>query len=596
VDVNKGSKESPDIRCRLVARDFRVKGEGHRDDLFAAMPPLEAKRFLFLMAASTWGAPDPVKVMLIDVKKAHLNGYVDEGTWACIELPEEDFEEGMCGRLKRWLYGMRPAAKAWEEDYAAKLCSAGFIRGVAAPTVFFHPEWDVRIVVHGDDFTTIGRQQFLDKFRDLMAGWYLMTVKGILGPEAGDEKELRILNRRLRVEHDALVYEPDPKHVQLLCEEFGLQHNSKGLDSPFLKDEFKNMQDDWELDSGEATRFRALAARASYIAQDRVDAMFASKEVCRDMARPTVSSMRKLKRLVRYLLEYPGAEWRFKVRCKFEATVVRAYTDSDWAGCRISRKSTSGGMLVISENCVRAWSSTQATIATSSGEAELNALVKACCEGLGFVSIASDLGIQLRLEVFVDSTAAQSIASRAGLGRTKHVQVKYLWVQEAVRNNTVRIARISGARNPADILTKPHAASRFVEVLRHVGIQIRCRDSSRVTEPSGDFGPEGVPEDGVDIEFDATCVSAVPGLSGPRGEAASTSTAQVFEAPAAIQVACRCPAVGCAVRKRWADFDSDSDFSEFDFGPTSSKSMVGGGVLSNAHTGNPSSSQLGRSL
>ena len=54
VEVDKGTAEKPDVRCRLVARDFRVKGEGHRDDLFAAMPPLEAKKLLFKMAAATW--------------------------------------------------------------------------------------------------------------------------------------------------------------------------------------------------------------------------------------------------------------------------------------------------------------------------------------------------------------------------------------------------------------------------------------------------------------------------------------------------------------------------------------------------------------
>jgi hypothetical protein len=63
------------------------------------MPPLEAKRLLFKMAAATWGSTDPTKIRLIDVKKAHLNGRVEEETWACIELPEEDAEPGMRGRL-----------------------------------------------------------------------------------------------------------------------------------------------------------------------------------------------------------------------------------------------------------------------------------------------------------------------------------------------------------------------------------------------------------------------------------------------------------------------------------------------------------------
>jgi hypothetical protein len=263
VDVNKGSSQCPDLRCRLVARDFKSKGEGARDDLYAAMPPLEAKRLLFKTAAATWGSSNPTKIRLIDVKKAHLNGKVGDDTWACIELPEEDAEPGMCGRLNRWLYGMRPAAKAWEEDYANKLVGVGLKRGIVSPTCFFHPAWGLRIVVHGDDFTITGKHKQLQDFTKLMGEWYLMTVKGTLGPGPGDSKSLRILNRTLRIEGDHLVYEADAKHARVLCEEFGLDGSSKGLDSPCSKSEVND--DDPLLEEGEVTKFRGLAARTSYL-------------------------------------------------------------------------------------------------------------------------------------------------------------------------------------------------------------------------------------------------------------------------------------------------------------------------------------------
>ena len=54
-----------------------------------------------------------------------MNGVVGTDVWACVE---EDYEEGKCGKLRRWLYGMRPAAMAWD-DYAEKLESIGFLRG-----------------------------------------------------------------------------------------------------------------------------------------------------------------------------------------------------------------------------------------------------------------------------------------------------------------------------------------------------------------------------------------------------------------------------------------------------------------------------------
>ena len=67
-------------------------------------------------------------------------------------------KEGQCGRLRRWLYGMRQAASAWERDYSEQLVAMGFEKGIAAPTVFFWKSKGVRCVVHGDDFTFAGKR------------------------------------------------------------------------------------------------------------------------------------------------------------------------------------------------------------------------------------------------------------------------------------------------------------------------------------------------------------------------------------------------------------------------------------------------------
>ena len=118
VDTDKGRGEIIDIRSRWVARDFKVKGDRDREDLFAAMPPLEAKKVLFKMAAmrmsrSRWGKKSR-KLLFIDVRKAHLNGVCEEDVY--VELLLEAGAPGKCGKLLRWLYGMRGAAQAWEKD------------------------------------------------------------------------------------------------------------------------------------------------------------------------------------------------------------------------------------------------------------------------------------------------------------------------------------------------------------------------------------------------------------------------------------------------------------------------------------------------
>ena len=96
------------VRYRLVARDFKPKHEGPSDDLFAAMPPLEAKKALFAFVAGvrekrrTQGHEE-VKLMFVDMKKAHLNAKCEEEEW--VEVPNEFKNFGRYAKLKRWFTG-----------------------------------------------------------------------------------------------------------------------------------------------------------------------------------------------------------------------------------------------------------------------------------------------------------------------------------------------------------------------------------------------------------------------------------------------------------------------------------------------------------
>ena len=102
VDTNKGDLISMLIRSKLVARDFKGDDK-NRDDLLAATTPLEAKRLLFSRAATRRSDGRKRKLMLIDVKKAHLNPPCKEDVY--IELPSEvGAGPGVCGKLSYWIY------------------------------------------------------------------------------------------------------------------------------------------------------------------------------------------------------------------------------------------------------------------------------------------------------------------------------------------------------------------------------------------------------------------------------------------------------------------------------------------------------------
>ena len=90
--------------------------------------------------------------------------------------------------------------------------------------------------------------------------------------------------------------------------------------------------------------------------------------------------MRALKRIGRFVSGHP----RVIIKMKFQdSEFVDVFVDSDWAGCTKTRKSTSGGCAMIAGHLIKSWSSTQATLSLSSGEAEHYALVRGVGTGLG---------------------------------------------------------------------------------------------------------------------------------------------------------------------------------------------------------------------
>ena len=164
-----------------MAHNFKPKREGPRDHLFAAMPPLEAKKAFFAFVAGMRDKRRPqcrdgVKLMFIDVKKAHSKAKCDEEEW--VALPDEFEKFGIYAKLKRLLYGMWKAASGWEDR---RLVEDGFRLGRAASTILYHPKTHVRVSVHGDDFTFAGTESELRKIQAKMHERYDVKVRGILG-------------------------------------------------------------------------------------------------------------------------------------------------------------------------------------------------------------------------------------------------------------------------------------------------------------------------------------------------------------------------------------------------------------------------------
>jgi hypothetical protein len=305
-------------------------------------------------------------------------------------------------------------------------------------------------MVHGDDFVFVGPDADLAWAEKIMEESFLIKVVGKLGGDRGDEQEIRVLNRVLRWTAIGIMYEADPRHAELLAREVGAA--GPAVRTPGAKGSEKKKDEEEELLDDAATRwFRSGAARANYLAMDRPELAFATKELCRRMSAPTVSDAAALRRVARYLADEQRLVYTFAWQ---HHGSLRVFVDTDFAGCLRTRKSTSGGCAMLGCHLVKHWSTTQKVVTLSSGEAELAGIVKGSAEALGLQSLAKDLGFEVQVRVYADSSAAIGICKRSGIGRVRHLAVGQLWVQEKVRSGEITLCKVLGTENPADLLTK----------------------------------------------------------------------------------------------------------------------------------------------
>ena len=471
VDINKGDDIDPKYRSRIVAQEFN---NHKRDDLFAATPPLEAIKILLSCAVTQEiGYKDKVtngmKIDFIDVRRAYY--HADARREVYVALPPGDEEEGMCGLLVKSLQGTRDAAQNWEAAYSNLLTTSGFTQGKATPCMFYHKERQLRLVVHGDDFTILGNEENLDWFRKAIQETFEVTIRGRIGPSPRDSKSIKLLNRVIEWNDQGITYEADQRHADMIVGMLGYQVGvSKSLSIPGEK--YILEETVTPLASPQATQFRAIVARANYLAQDRSDIMFAVKELTRHMSKPTETSWTLLKRLGRYLLGSPRVVLNFPYQSVYKH--VDVWTDSDWAGDRMERKSISGGVIRLGSHSVKLWSSTQKSIALSSGEAEYYALVKGGSIGIGISSMLSDFGVVVdsRLHIHTDSSAAKGICSRRGLGKVRHIDIHMLWIQDRVYKGDIIIKKVCGEDNISDALTKHVDAGKLTQHLQNTGQEL----------------------------------------------------------------------------------------------------------------------------
>ena len=494
VDTRKALPDDPrGVRSRIVAQELNL---GPRDDTFAGTPPLWVHR-LVVSSAATRRKGDHGNRRIVgryDVSVAFFHALSTGGI--AVLPPKDTFDGEHLWFLLKAMNGTREASRQWGLFIKSALTPAGFLSSAAIPGLYYHPEWDITLACHCDDFLAEGLSQDLDKLDDLMKEKFEVKVLPRIGdPEHGGEaSEGAHLHRIIKWTSNGFTWEADPKYAGQLVKDMGLE-SSKSVDTPASKETGKNERHvNDPLPETEAREFRKLAGTALYLSLDRPTIQFAVSQIATGMAKPTYMHMFQLKRLGRHLLKYPTEIWVFELQD--EPSTFFVYSDSDWATCKSSRKSMSAYSLRYGKHLLDTSCARQSVVALSSGEAEYYALTRGACAGVLLKGVLSELRRKVEMVCLTDSSAAKGITARKGVGKVKHLSLRELWVQDAVQEKRFKVQKESTTSNWSDLGTKILDGSRITELLNLMPLKrgiiaasllavAKCQGETQEDEPDG---------------------------------------------------------------------------------------------------------------
>ncbi|KAK3137468.1 hypothetical protein QOZ80_5BG0452680 [Eleusine coracana subsp. coracana] len=444
-------------KARLVARGF-VQQEGiDFDDAFAPVARMESVRLLLALAAQEGWC-----VHHMDVKSAFLNGDLKEEVY--VHQPPGFVipgKEDKVLRLRKALYGLRQAPRAWNAKLDSTLKGMGFEQSPHEAAIYRRGNGGNALLVgvYVDDLVITGTKDAeVAAFKEDMKATFQMSDLGPLSFYLGIEVH----------QDDSGITLRQTAYAKRIVELAGLTDCNPALTPMEEKLKLSRHSTAKEVD---ATQYRCLVGSLRYLAHTRPDLAFSVGYVSRFMQRPTTEHQQAVKRIIRYVagtldhgIYYP--------RCRGEAHFI-GYSDSDHAGDIDTSKSTSGILFFLGK-CLVSWQSVkQPVVAMSSCEAEYVAASTASTQALWLARLLGDLlgrdteAVELR----VDSMSALALAKNPVFHeRSRHIRVRYHLIRDYLKEGSIKASYINTNDQLADLLTKPLGRIKFLELCSRIGM------------------------------------------------------------------------------------------------------------------------------
>ena len=461
-----GPRPGSELKGRFCAKGF--KQVISRDDKYASTPQATTLKLILLMSQiHSW------EIAVSDIASAFLNTPVDPSKPPIyVQAPREiQYSEPTVWRLKRQLYGLRDAPKSWQAHFSQIMIKKGMTQMKSDSCTFLKKDQDghVQLVVmaYVDDLVISGSAQMVKDFIVSIQEEFTLKHVNFLT----SENPIEFLGRSIkRLKNGNITMEFSQKFIDDLLKIFEVtgKVTTTGLKLQALPEDQKV-----QCDRIIHQKFRSAVGKLLWMAQLRDDLKYPVKELSRSLVNPQDQDVKNLVHLLKYVnqtrdfvfvmepqLPVRNQDGKFPVQ-------ISSYSDSDWAGCQKSRRSTSGSLISVFNINLQSTSRTQASIAHSSAESELYAMTQASVESLAIKNFIQEfnsaiLSPSVSIVIHTDSSAGKSMASRLGISRrSKHIELKYLWIQDEIKEGKLELKKVGTHFNPSDILTKLKICSSF---------------------------------------------------------------------------------------------------------------------------------------
>ncbi|GJX12814.1 putative ribonuclease H-like domain-containing protein [Tanacetum coccineum] len=395
-------------------------------------------------------------VYQMDVKSAFLYGKIDEEVYVSQppgfldpKYPKKVY------KVVKALYGLHQAPRAWYATLSTFLLKNGYRRGTIDKTLFIKKDkHDIILVqVYVDDIIFGStKKSWCDEFEALMKSRFQMSSMGEL---------TFFLGLQVKQKADGIFISQD-KYVAEILKKFDFA-NVKTASTPIETQ--KPLVKDEEASDVDVHLYRSMIGSLMYLTASRPDIMFAVCACSRFQVTPKSSHLSAVKRIFRYLKGKPKLGLWYPRVSSFD---LESYSDSDYAGANLDRKSTTGGCQFLGRRLISWQCKKQTIVATSTTEAEYVAAASCCGQVLWIQNQMLDYGFNfMNTKIYIDNESTICIVKNPVYhSKTKHIAIRHHFIRDAYEKKLIQVLKIHTDDNVADLLTKAFDVSRGLIVFR----------------------------------------------------------------------------------------------------------------------------------